>query len=56
MKIIYENCAVKKLYEKRSSQLIDATFAVAKREPEKIQACTGFEHLTPAIPVQRSTS
>ena len=30
---------------------IDATFAVAKRKPEKIQACTGFELLTSAITV-----
>ena len=30
--------------------VIDATFAVAKRKPEKIQACTGFEPLTSAIP------
>ena len=29
----------------------DATFVVAKRKPEKIQACTGFETLTSAIPV-----
>ena len=34
-----------------------ATFAVAKRKPEKKnQACAGFEHLTSAIPVQRSTN
>ena len=26
------------------------------RKPEKIQACTGFEGLTFAIPVQRSTN
>ena len=31
-------------------------YAVAKRKPEKIQACTGFEPLTSAIPVQRSTN
>ena len=30
--------------------VIDATFAVVKRKPEKIQACTGFEPLTSAIP------
>ena len=36
--------------------VIYATFAVAKRKPEeKNQACTGFESLTSAIPVQRST-
>ena len=28
--------------------------AVAKRKTEKIEACTGFEPLTSAIPVQRS--
>ena len=27
-----------------------------RRKPEKIQACTGFEGLTSAIPVQRSTN
>ena len=33
-----------------------ATFAVAKRKPEKKnQACAGFEPLTSEIPVQRST-
>ena len=32
--------------------VIDATFAVVKRKAEKIQACTGFEPLTSAIPVQ----
>ena len=25
---------------------VDATFSVAKRKPENIQACTGFEPLT----------
>ena len=36
--------------------VIDATFVVAKRKSEKIQACTGFEPLISAIPVQRSTN
>ena len=36
--------------------VIYATFAVAKRKPEKIQACTGFEPLNSAIEVQRSTN
>ena len=37
--------------------VIYATYAVPKRKPEKkIQACTGFEPLTSAIPVQRSTN
>ena len=35
--------------------VIDATFAVTKRKPEKIQACTGFAPLTSAIPVQCCT-
>ena len=34
--------------------VIDATFAVAKRKPEKFQTCRRFEPLTSAIPVQRS--
>ena len=46
------------LYERRSQLhlYIDTTFAVAKRKPDKklIQACTGFEPLTSAIPVQYS--
>ena len=34
--------------------VIYATYAIAKRKPEKkIQACTGFEPLTSAIPVRR---
>ena len=36
--------------------VVDATFAVAKRRPEKIQACTGFEPLTSVILVQLSTN
>ena len=36
--------------------VIDATFVIAKRKSEKIQACTGFEPLTSAIPMQRSTN
>ena len=34
--------------------VIDITFAVVKRKPVKNQACTGFEPMTSAIPVQRS--
>ena len=41
---------------KKIIPVIDATFAAAKRRPDKIQACTGFEPLTSAIPVQRSTN
>ena len=43
----------KGLYESRSLQLLNATFAVVKRKPEKIQAYLGFKPLTSAIPVQR---
>ena len=31
---------------KKIIAVIDETFAVAKRKPENIQACTGFEPLT----------
>ena len=35
--------------------VIDATFAVVKRKPEKKNhACTGFKPLTSAMPVQHS--
>ena len=49
MKIIYVNFGV-------NIAVIYATFAVTKRMPEKIQARTGFEPLTSAIPVQPSTN
>ena len=32
-----------KNYMKEDHLVINATFAVAKRKPEKIQACMGFE-------------
>ena len=41
---------------KKIIAVIDATFVVVKRKSEKIQACTGFEPLTSAIPMQRSTN
>ena len=54
MKIIYENCGVKNyIYGRKIIAVIDATFAVANRKPEKIQAFTGFEPLASVIPVQR---
>ena len=37
---------------KMNIAVADATFAVAKRKPEKIEACMGFDPLTCAIPVQ----
>ena len=37
--------------------VMNTTWTVVKRRPEKnIQACTGFELVTFAIPVQRSTN
>ena len=36
--------------------VMNTTSAVVKIRPEKIQACTGFEPMTSAIPVQRSTN
>ena len=41
---------------KAISAVMNTTYAVVKRRPEKIQACTGFEPMTSAIPVQRSTN
>ena len=42
-------------YEGRSSQLYTQLLQLRKERPKKIQACTGFEPLTSAIPVQRFT-
>ena len=39
-----------RIIRKKIIAVIDAIFSVAKRKPEKIQACTGFETLTSAIP------
>ena len=38
MKFIYLNCGMKK-YVKKILAVINATYAVAKRKPEKNQAC-----------------
>ena len=45
---------VNELDRKKIITVIDITFAVVKRKPDKNQACTGFEPMTSAIPVQRS--
>ena len=45
-----------RLLWKKIITVIDATFAVAKRNPEKNQACTRFVPLPFAIPVRRSTN
>ena len=48
-------CGVKNYVNIDHRSYIDATFAVAKRKPEKnIQACTAFKPLTSAILVWRS--
>ena len=41
------------LYEDHRSVRV-STYAVEKKKPEKIQAWTGIEPMTSAIPVQRS--
>ena len=41
---------------KMNIAVADAPFAVAKRKPEKIEACMGFDPLTCAIPVQPPTN
>ena len=57
---IYENHIRKlrgeELYKSRSSQLEMQLLQLRKESLKKIQACTGFEPLTSAIPVQRSTN
>ena len=57
---IYENhiCELwsEQLYEWRSSHLYTQLLHLRKESLKKIQACMGFEPLTSAIPVQRSTS
>ena len=44
------------LYEGRSSQLYTQVLQLRKESLKNIQACTGFEPLTSAMPVQRSTN
>ena len=57
---IYENhiweLRGEELYERRSSQLWRQLLQLRKESLKKIQACTGFETLTSAIPVQQSTN
>ena len=55
MKIIYVNCRVRNYIKVVwSSQLYMQLLQLRKESLKKIQACTGFESLTSAIPVQRS--
>ena len=58
MKVIYLNCRYKDVNESdpRSNAHYSSSSEVVKIRPEKnIQACTEFEPMTSAIPVQRST-
>ena len=55
MKILYENYGVKN-YMREEHRSYIRNFCSCETKPEKIQACTGFEPLTSAIPVQRSTN
>ena len=56
----YENhiCELRseELFEGRSSQLYTQLMQLQKESLKKIQACSGFEPLTSAIPVQHSTN
>ena len=57
MKIIYVNCGVKKNYTKEDHRSYICNFcSCGKIAWKKNQACTGFELLTCAIPIQRSTN
>ena len=44
------------LFEGRSSQLYTQLMQLRKKSLKRIQACTGFEPLSSAIPLQRSTN
>ena len=57
MKIIYVNCGVKKNYTKEDHRSYIRNFcSCGKIAWKKNRACTGFEPLTCAIPMQRSTN
>ena len=51
-----ELCPGWRIKWKKIITVLDATFAAAYKKPEKRQVCTGFELLTPVIPVQCSTN
>ena len=56
MKIIYVNCGVKNYMNEDHRSWIRNFCSCEKKAWKKNQACTGFEPLTSAIPVQRSTN
>ena len=56
MKIIYVNFGMKNYLKEDHDSYIRNLCSCEKKAWKKIQACTGFEPLTSAIPVQRSTN
>ena len=56
MKIIYVNCGVKNYFKEDHRSNIRNLCSLEKKARKKNQACTGFEPLTSAIPVRRSTN
>ena len=53
MNIIYLNCGKGELDGKKIIAVIDTTFAVVKRKPEKIRLVKDSDPMTSATPVQR---
>ena len=47
---------IRTMGQRFKGKVIDTTFPVAKREPEKIQACTGFKPFTLVVKVECSTN
>ena len=56
MKIIYMNCGVKSYLKEDHRSYIPNLCSCEKKSLKRIQACTGFEPLSSAIPLQRSTN
>ena len=56
MKIIYVNCGWRREYESDLRSNEHYSSSSENKARKKIQACTGFESMTFAIPVQCSTN
>ena len=56
MKIMYVNCGVKSYVNEDRRSYIRSFCSCEKKALKNNLACTGFEPLTIAIPVQRSTN
>ena len=56
MKIIYVNCGWRREYESDLRSNEHYSSSSENKARKKIQACTGFESMTSAIPVQCSTN